>query len=80
VVAAFATIVVGVVVYIIDARAGLTQWGLLGLVGWVLAIRPMDAVGEATGADLIQVLTGTAALHAVTGLMLALGLVLARAT
>jgi 1,4-dihydroxy-2-naphthoate polyprenyltransferase len=80
VVAAFATIVVGVVVYIIDPQAGLTQWGLLGLVGWVPAIRPMDAVGDATGADLIRVLTGTAALHAVTGLMLALGLVLARAT
>jgi hypothetical protein len=69
-----------VIVYIVDARAGLTQWGLVGLAGWVLAIRPMDAVGEATGADLIPVLTGTASLHAATGLLLALGLVLARAT
>jgi hypothetical protein len=40
----------------------------------------MDAVGAATGADLIPVLTGTASLHAATGLLLALGLVLARAT
>jgi 1,4-dihydroxy-2-naphthoate octaprenyltransferase len=80
VVAAFAAIVVGVVVYIIDERAGLTQWGLVGLVAWVLAIRPMDAVGAAAGADLIPVLTGTAALHAATGFLLALGLVLARAT
>jgi 1,4-dihydroxy-2-naphthoate octaprenyltransferase len=80
VVAAFAAIVVGVVVYIVDPRAGLTQWGLIGLVGWVLAIRPMDAVGDASGADLIQVLTGTALLHASTGVLLALGLLLDRTT
>ena len=80
VVAAFAAIVLGVIVYIVDADVGLMQWGLLGLAAWVLAIRPMDAVGTATGADLIPVLTGTAAIHAATGLLLALGLVLARAT
>jgi 1,4-dihydroxy-2-naphthoate octaprenyltransferase len=80
VVAAFAIIVVGVIVYIVDERAGLIQWGLVGLVGWVLAIRPMEEVGAATGAALILVLTRTAALHAATGLMLALGLVLARVT
>lgn len=80
VVAAFATIVVGVIVYIVDERAGLIQWGLVGLVGWVLAIRPMEEVGAATGAALILVLTRTAALHAATGLLLALGLVLARVT
>jgi hypothetical protein len=39
----------------------------------------MDAVGEATGASLVGVLTGTAAVHAATGLLLAFGLVLARA-
>jgi hypothetical protein len=71
--------VVGVSVDLVDERVGLTQWGLLGLVGWVLAIRPMDAVGEATGASLVGVLTGTAAVHAATGLLLAFGLVLARA-
>ena len=79
VVAAFATIVVGVFAYLIDERIGLTQWGLLGLVGWVPAIRPMEAVGTSTGAELILVLTGTAAVHAATGVLLAIGLVLARA-
>jgi 1,4-dihydroxy-2-naphthoate octaprenyltransferase len=78
VVVAFATIVVGVIVYIVDERAGLIQWGLVGLAGWVVAIRPMEEVGTARGAALIRVLTGTAALHAVTGLLLALGLVLAQ--
>jgi 1,4-dihydroxy-2-naphthoate octaprenyltransferase len=79
VVAAFATIVVGVFAYLVDERSGLTQWGLLGLVGWVPAIRPMEAVGTSTGAELIEVLTGTAAVHATTGALLAIGLVLARA-
>jgi 1,4-dihydroxy-2-naphthoate octaprenyltransferase len=80
VVAAFATIVVGVIVAIVEEGAGLIQWGLVGLAGWVLAIRPMEEVGTATGTALIRVLTGTAALHAATGLLLALGLVLARVT
>jgi 1,4-dihydroxy-2-naphthoate octaprenyltransferase len=78
VVGAFAVIVVGVVAFIVDERVGLTQWGLLGVVGWIFAIRPMEAVGRARGPDLIQVLTGSAALHAATGLLLALGLLLAR--
>jgi 1,4-dihydroxy-2-naphthoate octaprenyltransferase len=78
VVGAFATIVFGVFVFIVDERAGLTQWGLLGLAGWIPAIRPMDAVGETNGAGLVPVLTGTAAVHAATGLLLALGLLLAR--
>jgi 1,4-dihydroxy-2-naphthoate polyprenyltransferase len=80
VVAAFATIVAGVFVFLIDEDAGLTQWGLLGLVGWVAAIRPMEAVGTANGVELIPVLTGTAFLHASTGLLLALGLVLEKTT
>jgi 1,4-dihydroxy-2-naphthoate octaprenyltransferase len=79
VVAAFATVVVGVFAYLVDERVGLTQWGLLGLVGWVPAIRPMEAVGTSTGAELIGVLTGTAAVHATTGALLAIGLILARA-
>jgi 1,4-dihydroxy-2-naphthoate polyprenyltransferase len=79
VVAAFATIVVGVFAYLVDERVGLTQWGLLGLVGWVPAIRPMEAVGTSAGAELIEVLTGTAAVHAATGALLAIGLLLARA-
>ena len=78
VVGAFVTIVAGVVTFIVDERAGLTQWGLLGLAGWIPGIRPMEAVGTATGRDLVPVLTGTAGVHATTGLLLALGLVLAR--
>jgi 1,4-dihydroxy-2-naphthoate polyprenyltransferase len=78
VVAAFVTIVAGVVTFIVDERAGLTQWGLLGLAGWIPAIRPMEAVGTATGRELVPVLTGAAGVHAATGLLLALGLVLAR--
>jgi 1,4-dihydroxy-2-naphthoate polyprenyltransferase len=78
VIGAFATIVLGVLAFLVDERAGLTQWGLLGLAGWILSIRPLESVGEASGADLVPVLTGTAAVHAVTGLLLALGLLLAR--
>jgi 1,4-dihydroxy-2-naphthoate polyprenyltransferase len=80
VVSAFATIVLGVVTFIVDERIGLTQWGLLGLAGWIPAIRPMEAVGVATGPELVSVLSGTATVHAGTGLLLALGLVLARTT
>lgn len=78
VVGAFAAIVLGVLAFLVDERIGLTQWGLLGLAGWIPAIRPMETVGKAEGPGLIPVLTGTAAVHAVTGLLLALGLVLAR--
>jgi 1,4-dihydroxy-2-naphthoate octaprenyltransferase len=78
VVSAFATIVLGVVAFIVDERIGLTQWGLLGLAGWIPAIRPMEAVGVTSGRELIRVLSGTAAVHATTGLLLALGLVLAQ--
>ena len=76
VIAAFATIVVGVAVYIADDAAGITQWALLGLLAWVTAIRPMEQVGTATGRDLIPVLTGTATTHAACGLLMALGLAL----
>lgn len=78
VVAAFATIVLGVLAFIVEERIGLTQWGLVGLAGWIPAIRPMEAVGSANGRELIPVLSGTAAVHATTGALLALGLVLAR--
>ncbi|MDQ4107934.1 MAG: UbiA family prenyltransferase, partial [Actinomycetota bacterium] len=78
VVAGFATIVFGLAAFIVDERIGLTQWGLLGLAGWIPAIRPMEAVGVATGRDLVLVLSGTAGVHASTGLLLALGLILAR--
>jgi 1,4-dihydroxy-2-naphthoate polyprenyltransferase len=78
VVAAFATIVLGVLAFIAEERIGLTQWGLVGLAGWIPAIRPMEVVGSANGRELIPVLSGTAAVHAATGALLALGLVLAR--
>lgn len=78
VVAAFATIVVGVLVFLADESVGITQWALLGLVAWVPAIKPMEAVSDSTGRDLIRVLTGTAATHAAFGLLVALGLVLSR--
>jgi 1,4-dihydroxy-2-naphthoate octaprenyltransferase len=76
VVGAFATIVLGVVVFIVDESMGLTQWGLFGLIAWPLAIRPLERIRAATGRDLIPVLTGTAALHAACGISLALGLAL----
>jgi 1,4-dihydroxy-2-naphthoate octaprenyltransferase len=77
VIAAFATIAVGVIVDIAVEGAGLPQWALLGLIAWVPSIRPMEVVGSASGGDLIPVLTGTAATHAACGLLTALGLVLA---
>ena len=43
VVGAFATIVIGVVVFIADESIGLPQWGLFGLIAWPLAIRPLRA-------------------------------------
>ena len=76
VVSAFATIAIGVGMFIASESSGLTQWGLFGLAAWPLAIRPMERVGTATGRELIPVLTGTAATHAACGLLLALGLIL----
>ena len=76
VIGAFLTIIAGVLAYLIDDRVGLTQWGLVGLAAWPLAIRPVEAVRQATGPDLVPVLTGTALTHAACGLLLALGLVL----
>jgi 1,4-dihydroxy-2-naphthoate octaprenyltransferase len=73
-IAAFATIPIGVCVFIVSERVGITQWSLFGLAAWPLAIRPMERVGTATGRDLIPVLTGTALVHAVCGLLLAIGL------
>ncbi|MGZ8580768.1 MAG: 1,4-dihydroxy-2-naphthoate polyprenyltransferase [Actinomycetota bacterium] len=77
VIAAFATIALGVIVGIAVDGAGLPQWALVGLIAWVVAIRPMEVAGSATGRELIPVLTGTAATHAACGLLMALGLVLA---
>ncbi len=74
VVAVFATVVAGVLVWIADRGSGLPQWALLALASWPLAIRPMEVVGKATGRDLIPVLVGTALLQVAFGALLALGL------
>ena len=76
VIAAFATIVLGVLVDLAVEGAGLPQWALFGLGAWVLAIHPMEAVGSAAGRELVPVLSGTAATHAACGLLIALGLAL----
>jgi 1,4-dihydroxy-2-naphthoate octaprenyltransferase len=80
VVAAFATIVLGVAVGIVDAGYGLSQWGLLALAAWPLAIGPVETVAKAEGRELIPVLTGTAQLQLAFGALLALGLWLAATT
>jgi 1,4-dihydroxy-2-naphthoate polyprenyltransferase len=77
VVAAFATIVLGVATGIAVARYGLSQWALLALAAWPLAIRPVEAMGSAEGRALVPVLVGTAQLQLVFGALLALGLWLA---
>jgi 1,4-dihydroxy-2-naphthoate polyprenyltransferase len=78
VVGAFAVICVGVLAFLVNQTVGIPQWALFALVAWPLAIAPMDRVGAAHGRDLIPVLTGTAALEAGFGAMLALGLILGR--
>jgi 1,4-dihydroxy-2-naphthoate octaprenyltransferase len=77
VVAAFATIALGVATGIADAGYGLSQWALLALAAWPLAIGPMEAVGSAEGRALVPVLAGTARLQLAFGALLALGLWLA---
>jgi 1,4-dihydroxy-2-naphthoate octaprenyltransferase len=78
VIGAFVVLVVGVLVSLADEAAGMSEWGLLGLAAWVFAIRPLDRAWTATGSELIQVLEGTALMHAVCGLLMALGFLLAR--
>jgi 1,4-dihydroxy-2-naphthoate polyprenyltransferase len=77
VVAAFATIVLGVATDIVEAGYGLSQWALITLAAWPLAIGPVEAVGSAEGRALVPVLVGTAQLQLVFGALLALGLWLA---
>jgi 1,4-dihydroxy-2-naphthoate octaprenyltransferase len=80
VVGAFAVICLGVLVFLANESVGVTQWALVALVAWPLAIEPMDAIGTAEGRDLIAVLVGTATLEAAFGAALALGLLLERTT
>jgi len=79
-VAAFVTIVLGVAMGIVDTGYGLSQWALLALASWPLAVGPVEAVGKAEGRGLILVLTGTAQLQLAFGALLALGLWLAATT
>ncbi len=80
IIGAFATIAFGVVAFIVSESIGITQWSLLALAAWPLAIKPMERVGRASGGELIPVLIGTAATQAAFGALLATGLVLAHAT
>lgn len=73
-VAGYGVVVGGVLVGLADPSAGLSQWALLTLASWPLAIRPFELAGRATGRELVPVLTGTALLHAAFGALLALGL------
>jgi 1,4-dihydroxy-2-naphthoate octaprenyltransferase len=76
VIGAFGAIAAGVLAHLLNDAVGLTQWGLVGLAAWPLAIRPLEAVRIASGPALIPVLVDTAKLHAATGLLLSAGLVL----
>jgi 1,4-dihydroxy-2-naphthoate polyprenyltransferase len=80
IVAAFATIALGVVVHIAIEGAGMSQWALFALAAWPFAIAPFERVGTATGRELIPVLVGTAWLQTTFGALLALGLWIAGAT
>lgn len=80
IVAAFTTVAAGVAVGIAAERFGMSQWALLALAAWPLAIRPMETAGKAEGRELIPVLVGTALLQVAFGGLLALGLWVARAT
>jgi len=80
IVAAFATVAAGVAVGIAAERLGMSQWALLALAAWPLAIRPMEVAGKADGRELIPVLVGTALLQVAFGALLALGLWVAGAT
>lgn len=80
VVLAIASVPVAVLVEIASEGSGMSQWSLLALASWVLAIRPMERVGTAEGRALIPVLVGTALLQATFGVLLALGLWVAGAS
>jgi 1,4-dihydroxy-2-naphthoate octaprenyltransferase len=80
VVMAYVSVVAGVCVGIADEAAGLPMWSLLALASWLLAIRPMETVGTAEGAELIPVLVATSLLTVGFAACLATGLWLAGAT
>lgn len=71
---AYVTVCVGVLVGLRWPHIGLSQWNLVSLPSWILAIRPMEQVGTARGRELVPVLVGTGAVQIAFGALLALGL------
>ena len=80
VVGSYVVVVVGVSVGLGDESIGLPMWALLALASWIAAIRPMEEIGSAEGADLIPVLVATSLLTVAFATLLALGLWVAGAT
>jgi 1,4-dihydroxy-2-naphthoate octaprenyltransferase len=79
IVGAFAAIVLGTLVDVLDEGSGLSPWSLLALAAAVAAVGPFQRVGQARGRDLIWVLVATARLQVAFGAALALGLWIAEA-
>jgi 1,4-dihydroxy-2-naphthoate octaprenyltransferase len=79
IVGAFAAIVLGTLVDMLDEGSGLSPWSLLALAAAVAAVGPFQRVGQAQGRDLIPVLVATARLQVAFGAAFALGLWIAEA-
>ena len=79
IVGAFAAIVLGTLVDVLDDGSGLSPWSLLALASAVAAVGPFRRVGQAQGRDLIPVLVATARLQVAFGAAFALGLWIAEA-
>ena len=79
IVGAFAAIVLGTLVDVLDEGSGLSPWSLLALTAAVAAVGPFQRVGQARGRDLIPVLVATARLQVAFGAAFALGLWIAEA-
>lgn len=73
---AFASVVAGAIIGLIDDGSGLPAWSLLVLGTIALAVRPLREVGGAEGRSLIAVLVATAMLQVGFGALLALGLLI----
>ncbi len=72
VLAAFSTLVLGVAV------GGLPAWALVALASFPLALRPLLAIGTAAGRSLVPVLVATSLLDLAFGVLLTVGLWVAR--
>ena len=79
IVGAFAAIVLGTLVDVLDEGSGLSPWSLLALAAAIAAVGPFQWVGQAQGRDLIPVLVATARLQVAFGAAFALGLWIAEA-